>query len=252
MARIDDLKVIDHGGYIDGFFSYVLNVPERNLIVCILSNNASATVGADAFDIARIAIHQPIIIPASITVAKNILDEYQGVYEATDKELWEITSTENGLVAKRSQSEDVLVPVGPDQFFVKKYADKFVFSRDQKGAIQSFLYQGYGWINTQATKTNQLKLEGKKSITMDNALFDQYVGEYELAPQYIVTVWREGSSYKAQATGQPMYEIFPESDRKFFLTVADVTLEFLRDEKQKVTGLILTMGGRQTPGKKVK
>jgi hypothetical protein len=87
---------------------------------------------------------------------------------------------------------------------------------------------------------------------MDNSLFDQYVGEYELAPQYTVTVWREGSSYKAQATGQPVYDIFPESDRKFFLNVADVTLEFLRDEKQKVTGLVLSMGGHQTPGKKVK
>ncbi|MEQ1586050.1 MAG: serine hydrolase [Cyclobacteriaceae bacterium] len=251
-ARIDDLKVIDHGGFIDGFFSYELNVPEKNLIVCILSNSASAAVGVEAFDIARIAIHQPIKNPTSITVAKNILDEYQGVYEANDKELWEITSTENSLVARRSRSEEVLVPFGQDQFFVRGSPDKFLFSRNQKGAIQSFLYQGYGWINTQATKTNQLKLEGKKSISMDNSLFDQYVGEYELAPQYIVTVWREGSAYKAQASGQPVYEIFPESDQKFFLSVADVTLEFLRDDQQKVTGLVLSMGGHQTPGKKVK
>lgn len=251
-ARIDDLKVIDHGGFIDGFFSYVLNVPEKKLIVCILSNSASAAVGVEAFDIARIAIHQPIKNPAPTTVAKNILDEYQGVYEATDKELWEISSTENTLVAKRSRSEEVLVPFGQDQFFVQGSPDKFLFGRDQKGVIQSFLYQGYGWINTQASKTNQLKLEGKKSISMDNTVFDQYVGEYELAPQYVVTVWREGFAFKAQATGQPVYEIFPESDRKFFLSVADVTLEFLRDEKQKVTGLVLSMGGHQTPGKKVK
>ncbi len=252
LARIDDLKVIDHGGFIDGFFSYVVNVPERNLMVCILSNSASAQVGAEAFDIARIAIHQPIKIPAPITVPKNILDEYQGVYEANDKELWEIISTDTGLVAKRSRSEEVLVPFERDQFFVEKWSDKFAFSRDPKGTVQSFIYQGYGWINTQASKTSQLKLEGKRSIPIDNALFDQYVGEYELAPQYTVTVWREGSVYKAQATGQPVYEIFPESDRKFFLSVADVTVEFLRDEKQNVTGLVLTMDGRQTPGKKVK
>lgn len=61
------------------------------------------------------------------------------------------------------------------------------------------------------------------------ATLDQYIASYELAPGFVLTVAREGSSLFAQATGQGKAEIFPEAEGKFFYESAFIgTLRPLR------------------------
>ena len=55
----------------------------------------------------------------------------------------------------------------------------------------------------------------------------------------------------AQLTGQPAFDIFPESETQFFLKVVDAQLSFVKDDKGQVTELILKQGGEQR-AKKVK
>jgi hypothetical protein len=50
----------------------------------------------------------------------------------------------------------------------------------------------------------------------------------------------------AQATNEPKFPLFPESDAKFFLKVVDAQLEFLKNDKGDVTSLVLHQGGRDT------
>ena len=55
-----------------------------------------------------------------------------------------------------------------------------------------------------------------------------------------------------QATGQPAFELYPESADKFFLKVVEAKVTFTRDDKGVVTGLVIHQGGRDMPGKKTK
>ncbi len=48
----------------------------------------------------------------------------------------------------------------------------------------------------------------RKEIAVDPKLFDKYVGRYQLAPNFILAVTREGDHLFAQATGQPKFELF--------------------------------------------
>jgi len=43
-----------------------------------------------------------------------------------------------------------------------------------------------------------------------------------------------------------------ESETKFFLRVVDGQVEFVKDATGKVTGMVMTQGGRAIPGKKIK
>lgn len=86
---------------------------------------------------------------------------------------------------------------------------------------------------------------------VDPKIYDAYAGEYQLAPNFIITVSREGDRLMAQATGQPQFEIFPESETKFFLKVVNAKITFVRDDAGKVTHLILHQGGDQQ-AKKIK
>jgi hypothetical protein len=89
-----------------------------------------------------------------------------------------------------------------------------------------------------------------KEITVDPKLFDGYVGRYELAPDFALTVTREGDHLFTQATGQPKVEIFPESDRDYFLKVVDAQITFVTDNNGRAMELILHQDGLDQRGKR--
>jgi serine-type D-Ala-D-Ala carboxypeptidase/endopeptidase len=90
-----------------------------------------------------------------------------------------------------------------------------------------------------------------KEIAVDPKLFDGYVGRYQLAPEFILTITREGSHLFAQATGQGKAEIFPETDRDYFFKVVDAQITFVPDEKGRAKELILHQNGRDLPAKRL-
>lgn len=61
---------------------------------------------------------------------------------------------------------------------------------------------------------------------MDPAIYDAYVGRYELAPAFALSITREGDRLLSQATNQAQVEIFPESETKFFLRAVDAQISF--------------------------
>lgn len=85
----------------------------------------------------------------------------------------------------------------------------------------------------------------KTVAKVDPKIYDAYVGEYQLAPNFILAVRRNGDRLMTQATGQGEIEIFPESETKFFPKVMEASLTFVKDESGKVTHLILNQGGER-------
>lgn len=82
-------------------------------------------------------------------------------------------------------------------------------------------------------------------VKVDPKIYDAYVGRYELAHNFILTITKMGDRLMAEATGQPQFQLFPESETKFFLKVVDAKITFVKDDKGKVTHLILHQGGDQ-------
>ena len=90
-----------------------------------------------------------------------------------------------------------------------------------------------------------------KEIDVDPKLFDAYVGQYQLAPNFILTVTREEDKLFVQATGQPKFQIFPESALEFFLKVVDAQITFETDSTGRAVSLVLHQNGRNVPGKRI-
>jgi hypothetical protein len=88
-------------------------------------------------------------------------------------------------------------------------------------------------------------------VTVDSKVFDHYVGSYQLSPNAIMTISREGDQLFEQLTGQQKLQVFPESDRKFFLKVVDAQLTFATDTEGKTTQLTLHQNGRDMAAKRV-
>jgi CubicO group peptidase (beta-lactamase class C family) len=90
----------------------------------------------------------------------------------------------------------------------------------------------------------------RKEITVSPAVLGAYVGTYQLTPDFAIVVTFEGGQLMEQATGQPKFPLFAESETKFFLKVVDAEVEFFKNEKGEVTHLILHQGGQDQKGTK--
>jgi CubicO group peptidase (beta-lactamase class C family) len=84
----------------------------------------------------------------------------------------------------------------------------------------------------------------RAEVTVDPKLFDGYVGRYQLAPAILLTVSREGNRLFVQLTGQPAFEVFPESAKDYFLKVVDAQLTFETDGSGKAAAVVLHQLGR--------
>ena len=76
-------------------------------------------------------------------------------------------------------------------------------------------------------------------VEVDPAIYDDYVGRYELAENLVFTVTRQGDGLYVQITGQPRFEVFPESETKYFYRVVDAQITFGRGEDGAVDSLVL-------------
>ena len=90
-----------------------------------------------------------------------------------------------------------------------------------------------------------------QQITLDPKTFDRYVGQYQLAPTVTITMTREADRFYTQLTGQPKFEVFAESERKFFLKVVDAQLTFDGNSEGPATQVTLHQNGRDTVAKRM-
>jgi len=89
------------------------------------------------------------------------------------------------------------------------------------------------------------------AVAVDPAIYDGYVGNYPLAPDFVLTITREGEQLFAQATGQGKAEIYPESEVHFFYKVVDAQISFDVDGSGRASGLTLHQNGRDMPAQRV-
>ena len=92
----------------------------------------------------------------------------------------------------------------------------------------------------------------RTEIAVPEAILETYVGAYELTPQFVIEVTLDDGALFVQATAQPTFPVFAESETFFFLKVVDAQVTFTKDDAGEVTGLILHQGGANQPAQKVR
>jgi CubicO group peptidase (beta-lactamase class C family) len=96
-------------------------------------------------------------------------------------------------------------------------------------------------------------------IHLDPRLLDNYTGRYQVPPNLILEITREGDRLFAQAfvqfphnrpgdlTGAPKFELFAEGGKNFFARVSDSQITFETGPEGRATSLILHRAGREMP-----
>lgn len=83
----------------------------------------------------------------------------------------------------------------------------------------------------------------RKSVSVDSSILQQYVGKYNFTSMASLKVTREAGQLYVQLGDQPMFKIYPESQNKFFLTVVDAEVEFIKDGSGQISKVVLYQNG---------
>jgi CubicO group peptidase (beta-lactamase class C family) len=86
---------------------------------------------------------------------------------------------------------------------------------------------------------------------VDPKLYDAYVGRYQLLPEFVFTISRDGDKLMVQATDQGKIEFLPESETKFFSKQIGAQITFVKGDDGEVTHLVLHQGARDQQAKRL-
>lgn len=84
----------------------------------------------------------------------------------------------------------------------------------------------------------------QEAIDLDPALYEKYIGTYQLLPEMQIFIDVVDNQLTAQATGQEAFILYPTSEVDFFATVAEIEIAFSLLEDGTVEGLTLRQLGR--------
>ncbi len=84
--------------------------------------------------------------------------------------------------------------------------------------------------------------EERLEVAIDPTLLDNYVGRYQLNANSILAVSRQGDHLFISEAGDERSQLFPESDRDFFLKTTDLQVTFEANEQGRTTSLLLHQG----------
>lgn len=279
---------INHGGGINGFNTLIVRYPVQKNLVVLLDNTAQgASLDKLSKALTNILYNQPYDAPkmpladvllktidekgveAGIAQYKDLKARQTNVYDFGEPEL-------NQLGYQLFQARKLKEAIEIFKLNVEAYpqgfntydslGEAYMMNGNNELAIQN--YKKSIELNPQNTGAVAMLKRLEKPVAppataatgataaagpiVDPKAYDAYVGEYEITPTFKAAVFKEGDKLMTQATGQPPFELYPESADNFFLKVVDAKVTFTRDEKGQVTGLVIHQGGRDVPGKKTK
>lgn len=274
--KIEDKEfdVVSHGGGINGFNTINYIIPEKGQVVVLFSNAGGAPLGEMTDKIISILNGETVAPPKKSLVQhiSHIMTE-DGIEEAakqfsqlkSNKEGFTLSETEmNQLGYEYLSGNKVAEAIAVFQMNVEafpksdnvydSYAEALLRSGDKEGAIEN--YKKSLGLNPRsqsgiaALKNLGITVEEKKDEEVSAETLKHYTGKYQLAPNFVITISTKDKQIFAQATGQPQFEIFPESQTKFYLKAVEAKIEFIKDG-DKITKLLLFQGGREMPAAKI-
>jgi CubicO group peptidase (beta-lactamase class C family) len=241
-------KVVQHGGGIEGFNTFMAYYPDDKLTVAVLANINGTTPNAIATKLAAVAHGEAVQSPSErkeITVPKATLEKYVGTYEFAPgiNLMVRLVEGDQLTVQLTGQGQLPMFAESETKYFLKIVDAQVEFVKDASGAVtHAVLHQNGRDQKASRTSATVAPSPQHKEITVPVSTLSSYVGTYQLRPNAALTVTLDGDHLMAQLTGQPNFPIFAESETLFFYEIVEATLEFQKDASGTTNGVRLKQG----------
>jgi CubicO group peptidase (beta-lactamase class C family) len=244
-------KVVQHGGGIDGFNTFLAYYPDDKLTVAVLANINGQTPNQIATKLADLAHGVAVQLTSDrkeITLPVATLSKYVGTYELQPGVDMMIRLDGDHLTTQLTgQQQFPIFAESETKFFLKVVDAQVEFVKDATGAVtHAVMYQNGRNREVRRTSATVAAPPEHKEIAVPAATLARYVGTYQMQPNVEMSITLDGSQLMAQLTGQPKFPVFAESETLFFFKIVEATLEFQKDASGAVTAVRLRQGAIDT------
>jgi len=271
----DSIYTIGHGGGINGFNTNISRATSNKSLIVLLNNTGGAPLNdmtrsirgimhGKAYDMPKKSVADAVMavienegIDAGISHYNTIKDDK--TYSLSEREMnaigYQLMGSDKVEEAskvfqliieafpKSSNAYDSLgeslMNLGKNDLAIKNYRKSVELNPNNQSGID-FL-----------KKLGDDVSDLVKEVKVSDAILETYIGKYKLMEGFILTVTKEGSQLKTQATGQPVFDIFPKSENEFYLKVVNAQLIFNKNDAGDVDSVTLFQGGREITGKQI-
>jgi CubicO group peptidase (beta-lactamase class C family) len=239
-------RVVQHGGGIDGFNTFLAYYPDTRLTIAVLANingEAPNQIAAKLADLAHGRAVQTTSERKEIPLPVATLSRYVGTYELAPGASMMIRLAGDHLTTQLTGQQQIpIFAESETRFFLKVVDAQVEFFTDASGAVtHAVMYQNGRERKVPRTSATVAEPQHKET-TVPVSTLTRYVGTYQMPASAELSVTLDGNQLKAQLTGQPAFPIFAESETLFFFKVVDATLEFQKDANGAVTSVRLRQG----------
>lgn len=227
--------MLQHGGDIPGFGSYLLYLPESDTTVAVLQNTDRPQGNEEPTTIgnrlAAVAIGDPYPSPVAIAVDAATLQEAEGVYQVNAEAERILRVVDGKLTGQRPPGPPSdLMPIAEDTYLYADGFNRFELVRDDTGKVTAMRFfpngEGEGEI---APLTDKSLPAARVEVPVTPEMVARVAGSYVRGP-VTLRVFEENGALKAQLTNQPAFPIFASSADAFFLKVVPAELSFAPGE----------------------
>ena len=249
--NIQGHPTVEHGGGIDGFLTSSIYLPSRDVFVAVFSNSTGQSPEFVSAKLAAATIGQPYEYK-EIAFDKSSAEAVVGVYENDEGNMMNVYSDGDKMFTEFPDgNKKQLKPYEKGRYFYDDFFSTMEFKKSTDSKSYSATAVARFDKRTVWNRTDK-PFPKKAEIEVAETILEQYTGEYQVGPSFILTVVKEGKKLFARGPGQPNQELYGESDTKFYLKTMPIGLEFHRDNTGKVQKLMIHQGEKITEALKIK
>lgn len=145
--RKDDMEVVEHGGSIDGFNSYMIYVPSRDIAVIALSNVSGDAPDKMAAKLLDVTLGKAVTLAkqrVTVPIAKGELAKFVGEFQISAQLSLNITASDEGLVVLATGQAPLQFSYegninGHPQFFTRAMDAQIEFIPDATGHVSTLV-----------------------------------------------------------------------------------------------------------------
>ncbi len=260
------LKLIHHGGDLDGFSSYLARFPQQDLTIAVLHNSRPVFgyLNPDkiAEKIAGVYLRQDMTAPidsskkvhiVDITVSPESYLAFEGHYYYGPLKVLEVTTENNRLFAQLTgQKKYEIFPESPTRYFLKVVDAQVEFIHDSNGNVIALQHTQNG------RSFRAPLLEETAIVGVAPDILDNYIGVYEFDNIGSFTVTRKRDFLVIQVPPkfrlpQDRLDVYGKSDTVFFSPlIRKMEIEFIKNDAHKAEKAIIHQGKSRFDGVRIK
>jgi hypothetical protein len=251
----DNGSYLWHNGGTGGFRSFIGFDKKQNKGIVILDNTVNGMDDIGHAYLMGTVGKLKVETSETILVDKKVLTKLNGQFELVPGFI--ITVTNQGtqlLVQATGQPQLPFASISESSFINRQAKAKIKFEVDSNAkAISLTLHQG-----GTAQKARRLSDEEAEknntqtqTVSLSETQLQNLVGEFQLMPEFTLTITVENSQLIVQATGQGKNAFDAESKSEFSNQALQAKIVFELDQQAKAISLTLLQGGQTLRGKRL-